>query len=403
LTSQTSELPQYPIVSHDDLSIDAAYRALQEQGAFKARMPFGEPIWIATRYHDVKTVYGDRRFGKAVGYGRDTPRMHDMAHGSDSSRLDQMDAPNHTRVRKLASSAFAPAQIREMRSWIEDLTTRLLDDIVRQGPGADYMHLFAWRLPLQVISRILGAPEEVIPQLKTWVDTMTGVGSPLEDKMEAYASIRGYISTLIAERRETTTNDVLCILVQARDEDDRLTEQELVNLSTTLFLGGFETTAAQLGSAVWTLMAHRHLWDELLDDPDLIPGAMEELWRWIPSFRHGSPMLRWAAADVELSDGVVIPAGDPVLPEHQIANRDESVFERGWELDFQRREPAAHLSLAWGPHRCMGARLAQVELEVALRALLDRFPKLELAVAPEDVVWSSSTFLRSAEHLPISW
>jgi cytochrome P450 len=171
----------------------------------------------------------------------------------------------------------------------------------------------------------------------------------------------------------------------------------------TLFLGGFETTAAQLGSTVWTLMAHRDRWQELLDDPDVLPAALEELWRWIPSFRHGQPMIRWANDDVELSGGVVIPAGDPVLPEHQIANRDESVFPHATELDFHRELPEPHLSLGWGAHRCMGAHLANLEVEVTLRTLMARFPKLDLVVAPEDVKWSRATFLRSAAELPLTW
>jgi cytochrome P450 len=114
-------------------------------------------------------------------------------------------------------------------------------------------------------------------------------------------------------------------------------------------------------------------------------------------------MIRWANEDVEMSDGVVIPAGDPVLPEHQVANRDETMFERAQELDFHRRDPAPHLSLAWGPHRCLGERLATLEVETMLRALLNRFPGLELTVAPEDVEWSSATFLHSTSHLPITW
>lgn len=400
---QSDELPAYPFVLHDDLTIDPAYRELQERGPFKARLPFGEPIWIATRYEDVKTVYGDRRFGKAMGYGKDTPRMHGMSHGSDTTRLDNMDPPNHTRVRRLASGAFSPAQIRSMAGWIEGMTAELLDDVEAKGPGADFMELFAWKLPLRVISGILGAPDETIPTLKAWVDRLTGPSSELEERIEAYGSIQSFVRSLIATHRDTPSDALLSLLVQAREDDDRFTEDELVALSTTLFLGGFETTAAQLGSTVWTLMAYRHLWNELLGDPDLAPNALEELWRWIPSFRHGQPMIRWAAEDVELSDGVVIPQGDPVLPEHQIANRDESVFDDGWELDFHRKEPAPHLSLSWGPHRCMGARLAHLEVESMLRAILERFPNLDLAVAPGAVEWSHSTFLRSAAALPISW
>jgi cytochrome P450 len=402
MTIETNELPQYPIVDHDDLSMDPVYRELQQRGPFKARLALGEPIWIATRYEDVKTVYGDRRFGKAMGYGRDTPRMHGMAHGSDTSRLDNMDPPNHTRVRRLASGAFTPARIRGMSEWIEGMSAALLDDIEARGQGADFMALFAWQLPLRVISGVLGVPDEQIPMFKAWIDEMTGVDSALEQRMAAYERMKDFVRGLIAERRATTTDDLLCTLVQARDNDDRLSEDELVNLSMTLFLGGFETTAAQLGSSVWTLMAHRELWQELRDEPDLMPAALEELWRWIPSFRHGQPMIRWANEDVELS-GVVIPAGDPVLPEHMVANRDESIFPRGADLDFHRKMPEPHLSLSWGPHRCMGAHLANLEVEITLRSLLARFPTLDLAVAPDAVKWSRETFLRSAAELPLTW
>ncbi|HET6951631.1 MAG TPA: cytochrome P450 [Acidimicrobiales bacterium] len=390
-------------MQHTDLSMDRVYCEYQQKGAFKARLPFGEPIWIATRYEDVKTVYGDRRFGKAMGYTRDTPRMHGASHGSDPTRLDNMDPPNHTRVRRLASGAFAPARIRAMAGWIEGMTAELFDDVEARGKGADFMELFAWKLPLRVISGILGAPEEAIPQLKAWVDQLTGPASELEQRMEAYLAIQAFVRSLIAEHRALPSDTLLSALVQAREDDDRFTEDELVSLSTTLFLGGFETTAAQLGNTVWTLMAHRHRWDELLHSADLLPNALEELWRWIPSFRHGQPMIRWAADDVELSDGVVIPAGDPVLPEHQVANRDETVFENGWELDFHRKNPAPHLSLGWGPHRCMGARLAHLEIETMLRALLDRFPTLELVKAPEDVEWSQTTFLRCPAVLQLAW
>jgi cytochrome P450 RapN len=133
-----------------------------------------------------------------------------------------------------------------------------------------------------------------------------------------------------------------------------------------------------------------------------MPAALEELWRWVPSFRHGSPMIRWASEDAELSGGVVIPAGQAVLAEHQVANRDESVFPHASELDFHRVDPQPHLALGWGAHRCMGAQLAHMEVEVTLEKLLDRFPALELAAAPEDVKWSPTTFLRSPAELPLT-
>jgi cytochrome P450 len=398
-----SDVVGYPIVDNDDLSMDPAYRDLQDRGPFSAQLAYGEPVWVVTRYEDAKTVYGDRRFSKALGVGRDRPRMHEMAVPDDPTLLANMDPPDHTRVRRLASTAFSPARIRDMAGWIEGMTSTLLDDLVAGGPGSDFMARFAWKLPLQVITGILGVDEEHIPTFKTWVDELTGVDSRREQRTEAHHRMTAFIRGLIAERRERSTDDLLSALVQARDDDDRLGEDELVNLAMTLFLGGFETTAAQLGSTVYVLLADRNLWQELVDDRDTLPAAMEELWRWIPSFRHGRPMIRWASEDVELSAGVVVPAGDPVLAEHQIANRDESAFPDGWEVDFHRSEPQPHLSLAWGPHRCMGAHLANLEVEVALTAMLERFPSLALALAPEDVEWSHTTFLRSASALPLAW
>jgi cytochrome P450 len=212
-----------------------------------------------------------------------------------------------------------------------------------------------------------------------------------------------YVAGLIAERREHETDDLLSVLVHARDDDDQLTEPELINLSLTLFLGGFETTAAQLGSTVYTLLLQRHLWQELLDDRSLLPAALEELWRFIPSFRFGTTMVRFANEDVELSGGVMIPKGDAVVAEHNVANRDESVFPNAWEISFHREDPEPHLALAWGVHRCLGAHVAHLEVEVMLERLLDRFPNLTLAIPPEDVKWSETSFLRSPAELPLTW
>jgi cytochrome P450 len=243
MAGDTEAIVEYPLVRHDDLSMDPMYRELQQRGPFKAQLAFGEPIWVATRYEDVKAIYGDRRFGKALGLGRDRPRMHSMHMPDDPTLLANMDPPDHTRVRRLTSSAFSPPQIRSMSAWIEEMTAQLLDDLAAHGQGADFMALFAWRLPLQVITGMLGAADEHIPKFRSWIDEMTGVDSTIEQRAEAYHNLTGLIRELITERREHPTDDLLSMLVHARDEDDRLSEDELTNLTMTLFLGGFETTA----------------------------------------------------------------------------------------------------------------------------------------------------------------
>ena len=398
----TEQLLEYPCVEDHGLDIAPLYRELQAQGPVKVRLPYGEPCWLATSYHDVRTVYADQRFGKELGLDHDIPRVREIT-ASDPSLLANMDPPRHTRMRKLTSAAFARPRIRAMRSWIEGLVDELLDEMEQRGQPADFFSSVAYPLPNLVVTGILGVPTNDVPTFRGWIDRMLATNSSLDERVEAHASLRGYILELVAERRRRSTSDVLSDLVHAHDEDDRLTEDELVMLCLSLFLGGFETTVAQLGSTLYVLTANRALWQELLDDSELLPAALEELWRWIPSTRYGMPLVRWATEDVELSRGVVIPAGQPILPERAVANRDESAFPRGWELDFHREDPNPHLSLGFGAHHCVGASLAHLEIEVTLQKMLARFPRLELAVPADEVRWSQTSFMRSVEALPLSW
>ena len=154
---------------------------------------------------------------------------------------------------------------------------------------------------------------------------------------------------------------------------------------------------------VYTLMTHPKQWRELQQDPTLLPQALEELWRWIPSHKYGVLFPRWASEDVLLSGGTLIRAGEPVMAEHTAANRDPSVFPGGWELDFHRVDPRPHLTFAHGPHHCMGSHLARLEVHTALESLLGRFPTLRLAVPPEAIEWSTTSMLRSALSLPLTW
>ncbi len=144
-------------------------------------------------------------------------------------------------------------------------------------------------------------------------------------------------------------------------------------------------------------------WRELLEDVELLPAALEELWRWIPSHKYGTLFPRWASEDVVLSGTTVIRAGEPVMAEHMVANRDESAFEHGWDLDFHRVDPKPHLTFAHGPHHCMGAHLARLEVKLTMETLLRRFPTLQLDVNAEDIEWSSTSMLRSARALPLRW
>jgi cytochrome P450 len=400
----TSQIIDYPVVQDRALDVDPVYKEFQEKGLVRVQLPFGEPCWLATRYEDVRTVYGDRRFGRVLGLPRDSPGVWlGQVMAKDPSMLLNMDPPEHTRLRRLTSGAFSPRRIGSLRDQVQVMVDELLDGMADRGGPADFVQMFARQLPPRVLTLILGVPVAEAQQFRTWIDTMTGMETIPEVREETIAKVNEYVRGLIAQRRSEETDDLLHVIVHARDDEDRLSEDELFNLFMALWLGGLETTVNQLGTMLFTLMTQRGHWQELVDDRSLVPAALEELWRWIPSFKYGVPFARWASEDVEMSDGTVVQAGEAVVPEHAVANRDESVFPRAWDLDFHREDPRPHLSLAFGAHRCMGAHLAHLEIQVALESLLARFPSMELAVPADQVPFSTSTFMRSVEELPVRW
>jgi cytochrome P450 len=287
--------------------------------------------------------------------------------------------------------------------WVQGLVDELLDDMVANGQPADFVAIFSSNLPVRVLLRILGVPDAEASEFRNLVDMASRLDVDAETRAKLHQRTHEYMQRLIAERRAHPGDDLLSALIEARDQGDRLSEEELVSLCVTLWHGGFKTTLWQLGTTLYALLTQRRHWQELLDDRQLLPAALEELWRWIPGFKYGVPFVRWASEDVEMSDGTVVRAGEAVLPEFSVANRDESVFPHGWELDFHRVDPRPHLALAYGSHHCMGAHLAHLEIELTVETLLRRFPTLALAIPEDEVSWSSSTFMRSVEALPLTW
>ena len=399
----SDEIMRYPIVEATRLDVAPIYRELQAKGPVKVQLPYGEPCWLATRYDDVRTVYGDRRFGRRLGLDHDAPGMWPGALVKDPDLLVNMDPPEHTRLRRLAHTAFTPNQIRLLEPYIAQVVDELVDDMAEQGPGVDFVGTFSTQLPVRVLAHMTGVQPDDANRFRAMVEITSAMDATAEERAGAAERLRNEILALIAERRSRATDDLLSALVSARDDEDRLSEAELVNLCLSLWHGGFKTTLMQLGTTLYTLLTHPAHWQDLLDDEGLLPNALEELFRWIPSFKYGIPFVRWASEDVELSGGVVVRAGEPVLPEFSVANRDESVYPKADEIDFHRVDPTPHLAFAFGAHRCIGAHLATLQISLAVQALLRRFPTLSLATAEDEVAFSKSSFMRSVEALPVTW
>ena len=395
-STDTSGRPprRYPF-SRNRLDPDPSYAQLQrDEPACRVQLPYGPPAWLVTTYELTKLVLGDHRFSREATLTGDNPREDpvDMAQVPES--ILSMDPPRHTRIRQFAGKAFTPRRVEQLRPRARQIAAGLIGGMRAAGPPADLVQDFSVAFPAIVICELLGVPETDRRQFRRLHSTATQ-----EDQQEIYLNLFSYFDGLIAQRRKQPGDDLLSSLVQARDDDDRLTETELQFLAVSLLVGGYETSAHQISNMVYTLLTHSRQLDRLRTRPELIPGAVEEMLRYIELGNAINP--RNATVDVQLGD-VLVRAGEPVLCDISAANRDRSVFDRPDELDIT-RQPNPHLAFGHGPHFCPGAHLARMELQVSLETVLSQLPGLRLAVPEIDLSWEERTLIRGLTALPLSW
>ncbi|MFF3565306.1 cytochrome P450 [Streptomyces sp. NPDC002574] len=392
----------FPFSAADRLTVDPVFAELRDSEPMcRVRFPYGETAWLVTRYEDVRTVLGDPRFSRAEAARRDEPRLR-PGRGLPGSILE-LDPPDHTRVRRVVAKAFTARRIEQLRPRTEQIAAGLLDAMVSKGAPADLVEDFALPLPVTVICELLGVPYEDRAAFRTWSDALLSTTKFTAEQVEDHMRrLTGYMAGLIAQRRSGSApgDDLLGSLVAARDEEDRLSEQELVVLAVALLVAGHETTATQIPNFVYTLLTHPRELEALRADLGLVPQAVEEMMRFVP-LGNGAGLPRYATEDVELSSGTV-RAGEAVVAAAASANRDPSVYADPDALDF-RRDEASHVGFGHGPHHCLGAPLARMELQVALTSLLGRLPGLRFAGGEESVVWKSGVALRGPERMPVTW
>jgi cytochrome P450 len=365
----------------------------------QAELPDGSTAWLAGGFEEVRQTVVDPRFSRAlaVAPGRSLQGTDVLAAGS----ILGMDPPEHTRLRKLIAKAFTVRRVEMMRPRVVAIVNQLIDELLAGPQPADLAARFSLPLPVQVICEMLGVPEADMEQFHAWSDAALGDWQRDTDQiLTAMAEMYGYFAGLTQRRRSNPGDDLMTALIEARDEDDKLTEDELTALGCALLIGGHETTANQLNLTLLVLFDQPAQLAALQAEPDLIPGAVEESLRYL---RLGSalPPARVTREEVELG-GVTIPAGAAVHPLYAAANRDPSVFPDPDRFDV-RRAPASHLAFGAGTHHCLGAHLARLELQEALRGLLGRMPNLRLAVPADELRFKPGMGLDSLSELPARW
>ncbi|GII80966.1 cytochrome P450 [Sphaerisporangium rufum] len=361
-------------------------------------LPTGDRAWLVTRHADNRAMLADPRFSRAAAAAPGAPRARAIPLERDS--MTTMDPPEHTRLRGLVMRAFTARRVETMRPRVEELVAELLDAMAAGGRSGDVVAGLARPLAITVICELLGVPKEDREGFQEWSETYLAVtGAPPEAMREAGDRLKAFLAELVAAKRREPADDLLSALAGAA-EGDRLTESELVTLGVTLLVAGYETAANLISGAVYALLTHPAQLAALRGDPALLVPAVEELLRYVPLAVTGGT-IRVAVADAEVG-GTPIRRGEAVLPATTSANRDASVFDRPDELDLARR-PNPHLAFGHGPHHCLGAQLARLELGAAVAGLLATFPELRPAVPAGRITWSRGKMIRGPESLPVAW
>ncbi|MET9878768.1 cytochrome P450 [Actinacidiphila glaucinigra] len=367
----------------------------------RIKLPHGEgEAWLVTRYEDVRTVTTDRRFSRAAVVGKDFPRMTPEPIVQDEA-INVMDPPDSSRLRSLVSKGFTPRNVEHMRPSIERVVAELLDGMEESGSPADLVEHLAAPLPLAAICEVLDIPDEDSWELRGHARTMMDFSPDNRDAaVHSKAYLREYFTKLTAERRARPGDDLVSVLATARDGDEILNDKELAVMAMVLLITGQDTTSNEIGNIAYTLLTRPRELAMLRERPDRIPQAIEEMLRYIP-FRKGVGIPRIAVEDVEMG-GVLIRAGDVVHVSYLTANRDPEKYDRPDELDLD-RTGTPHMTFGWGGHHCLGAPLATMELQVAFRELLRRFPDLRLAKPADEVRWSATSIWRYPVALHVAW
>jgi cytochrome P450 len=311
-----------------------------------------------------------------------------------------LDPPDHTRLRRLVSKVFTPRRVESLRPRVQQLVDEVLGDA---GPTMDVIADLAFPLPFTVISELLGMPDGDRDEVRAWSHTLAGTLDPIltpddvEVALRASDLMRAYVSDIVAWKRDHPGDDLLSALVQAEDDGDVLSEQELMDQVVLLYIAGHETTVNLIGNGTLALLRHRHAFELLGGDEDLVVNAVEEL------LRYDSPVQlsrRITLSDIEVG-GRRIDAGSIVLTCLGSANHDpERWGADADDLSLTRPGAAQHVSFGSGVHHCLGAALARLEGQVALGTLARRFPGAELTGEPP--AWNGRVVLRGLDRLPVS-
>ena len=369
-------------------------------------------LTLFARYDDVRTLVLDGRLGRSMDHVTPPEALAHRRREASSERLPnysryvrvnllETEGADHARVRRLVAAAFGPRRVRELRHSVCALVQHLLEERM-QDRRMDFIADLAAPLPVHVIAELLGWPPHERHRLRPWSAQIVRLyekdyTAQDEERAEsATTEFAAMLTELVAERRADPRDDLISALVAVRDQDDRLSENELIATCMLLLNAGHEATANAAGNGLWALFSNPDQMVRLRENPRLLPSALDEM------LRYDAPLQlfhRYVFEDMEFG-GYELRRGEQIGLLYGSANRDSQAFDRPDEFDVE-RAPNRHLAFGAGVHFCLGAQLARLELEVLFGTLLSRLPMLRLDGEPPR--YRPGLVFRGLEGLNIRW
>ncbi len=403
-----SDLKKYDLYSHTfKANPYETYAQLRSENPVRLHQGMQTPIWFITGYEEAKQVLSDHKtFVKKYENALTPEEKSQQDPAPDifqmiSNHLLGQDPPDHTRLRALVSKAFTNNRVNALRPRIQAIADELLDKVQAQGE-MDLIDDYAFPLPITVIAELLGVPTADQEQFRAWSNALIAIPqSEAENQqfMEHMLAFVAYMGQLFAQRRQTPQDDMITALIQAEEAGEQLSQEELFSMVLILLVAGHETTVNLIGNGVLALLKHPQQLRLLQADWGLIDTAVSEMLRYDGPVERAT--TRWAAKDT-LLNGQKIKRKTPIIVVLAAADRDPALFSDPDTFDITRQSNNS-LAFGYGIHYCVGAPLARLEGEIALRTLLTRLPNLRLAQADSEIEWRLSTIIRGLKHMPVVW
>ena len=400
-----SDAPSFPM-KRCPFSPPKEYAEIRSTEPIKrVKMPDGTPAWLITRHADVKAVLGDNRFSTVPampGYPFVSPSRASLLINEKPATLIRMDAPEHTKYRRMLTKEFMFAHIETMRPFIQKTVDELIDAMEAKGPPCDLAEELALALPTTIIANVLGVPYEDRKFFQERSQAKLDLTADPSVPVKAGQEMRAYLDDLITQKMKDPGNrsDLISRLITSQVVPGHMTREEALATIELLLMGGHETTANMIALGTLSLLMHPQQKDDLVADPSLVRNTVEEMLRFHTIVHYNGP--RVAKEDV-IVGGQLIKKGEGVLALISAANRDPELFPEPDSFNIHRTGAVHHLAFSYGVHQCLGQPLARAELQTVFTTLFQRLPSLKLAVPVEEIKFSEDAFVYGVKSLPVTW